>query len=224
VTASDPTVAEAKLRDAESTVALARHKLQLASVVAPMTGTLYQFDVKVGAYLQPGDLAGLVGQLDQVKVIVYVDEPDLGRVALDMPVTITWDARPNQKWTGRVDRLPTQVIALGTRTVGEVTTVVDNPDHDLLPGVSVNVLIISKTVNDALSIPRSALHTQNGGTGVYKLSDKKIVWVPVVTGISDVNNVQVVSGLADGDRVADRVVQPADAEIRNGMTVKVLLN
>jgi HlyD family secretion protein len=224
VTASDRTVAEAKLRDAESTVALARHKLQLASVVAPMTGTLYQFDVKVGAYLQPGDLAGLVGQLDQVKVIVYVDEPDLGRVALDMPVTITWDARPNQKWTGRVDRLPTQVIALGTRTVGEVTTVVDNPDHDLLPGVSVNVLIISKTVNDALSIPRSALHTQNGGTGVYKLSDKKIVWVPVVTGISDVNNVQVVSGLADGDRVADRVVQPADAEIRNGMTVKVLLN
>ena len=80
VTSSDRSVAEAKLRDAESAVALARHKLNISTVCAPITGTLYQFDLKVGAYLQPGDLAGLVGKLDQVKVTVYVDEPDLGRV------------------------------------------------------------------------------------------------------------------------------------------------
>ena len=113
-------------------------------------------------------------------MIVYVDEPDLGRVALDMPVNITWDARPGQKWKGRVNKLPTEVVALGTRTVGEVTTVVDNPNHDLLPGVSVNASIISKVVNDALSIPRSGLHTLNGAAGVYKLVDNTIAWVPVV--------------------------------------------
>lgn len=224
VTAGDRSVAEAKVRDAESSVALARHKIQVSTVTAPMAGTLYQFDVKVGAYLQPGDLAGLVGKLDQVKVIVYVDEPDLGRVALDMPVTITWDARPGQKWTGRVNRLPTEVVALGTRTVGEVTTVVDNPNHDLLPGVSVNAAITSKVVNDALSIPRSALRTLNGGTGVYELTDQTIKWVPVVAGISDVNSVQISSGLSAGDKVADRVVDPADAEIRAGMRVKALLD
>ncbi len=222
VTASDKTVAAAKVRDAEASVALARHELKVAAVVAPMAGTLYQFGLKVGAYLQPGDLAGLVGNLDQVKVIVFVDEPDLGRIALDMPVNITWDARPGQKWTGRVNKLPTEVVALGTRAVGEVTTVVDNPDHDLLPGVSVNVSIISKVVNDAVSIPRAALRTLNGATGVYKLADKTIVWVPVVAGISDVNNVQVVAGVANGDKVADRVVEPADAEIRAGMRVKAL--
>ncbi len=224
VTAGDRSVAQAKLRDAESSVALARHKIQVSTVAAPIAGTLYQFDLRVGAYLQPGDLAGLVGKLDQVKVIVYVDEPDLGRVALDMPVTITWDARPGQKWTGHVNKLPTEVVALGTRTVGEVTTVVDNPNHDLLPGVSVNVLITSKVVNDALSIPRSALHTLNGGTGVYELTDQTIKWVPVVAGISDVNSVQVTSGLEAGDKVADRVVDPADAEIHAGMRVKALLD
>jgi HlyD family secretion protein len=224
VTATERTVADAKVRDAELAVALARHKLNVATVAAPIAGTLYQFDLKVGSYLQPGDLAGLVGKLDQVKVIVYVDEPDLGRIALDMPVNITWDARPGQKWTGRVNKLPTEVIALGTRTVGEVTTVVDNPNHDLLPGVSVNASIISKVVNDALNIPRSALRSLNGKTGVYKLNGKTIVWVPVVAGISDVNSVEIVSGLETGEKVADRVVDPADAEIRAGMRVKALLD
>ncbi len=84
-----------------------------------------------------------------MKVTVYVDEPDLGRVAEGMPVAITWDARPGQKWFGHVDKLPTEVIALGTRAVGEVTTIVDNPSHGLLPGVTVNATIISKVVPDA---------------------------------------------------------------------------
>ena len=224
VTPSDRSVALAQLRDAEAAVSLARHKLDIAAVTAPISGTLYQFDLKVGDYLKLGDLAGYVGKLDQVKVIVYVDEPDLGRIALDMPVEITWDARPGQKWQGRVNKLPTEVIALGTRSVGEVTTVVDNPNHELLPGVSVNALIMSKSVKDAVSIPRSALRTLHGATGVYKLEDKSIVWTPIETGISDVNNVQAVSGLAIGDEVADRVVEPSDAEMRNGMRVKALLD
>jgi hypothetical protein len=162
--------------------------------------------------------------LDQVKVTVYVDEPDLGRIGLGMPVEITWDARPGQKWQGHVNKLPSEVIALGTRTVGEVTTVVDNPNHELLPGVSVNALIISKVVKDALSITRSALRTLHGATGVFKLDNNSIVWVPIETGISDVNNVQVVSGLAPGDEVADRVVEPSDAEVHTGMRVKALLD
>jgi HlyD family secretion protein len=220
VTAADRSVAEAKLHDAVSAVDLARHRLQTATVCAPMAGTLYQFDMKVGAYLQPGDLVGLVGKLDQVNVTVYVDEPDLGRIALDMPANITWDARLGQKWSGRVDRLPTEVVALGTRTVGEVATIIDNPNHDLLPGVSVNVLIVSKVVNDAISIPRAALRTLRGVTGVYKLTGNSITWVPVVAGISDVNNVQILSGISLGDQVADRVVAPSDAEIRAGMRVK----
>jgi HlyD family secretion protein len=224
VTASDRSVAQAKLRDAEAAVALARHRLTLATVKAPVSGTLYQFDLKVGAYLQPGDVVGLVGDLDRVKVTVYVDEPDLGRVALGMPVNITWDARSGRTWQGQVNKLPSEVTALGTRSVGEVTTIVDNPDHDLLPNVSVNVLIISKVVNDALSIPRAALRTLNGGTGVYKLADKRIAWTPIEAGISDVNNVQVVSGLEPGDKVVDRIVEPGDAEIRGGMRVKALVD
>jgi HlyD family secretion protein len=224
VTSSDKTVAQAKLHDAQAAVALAQHRVQLGSIKAPISGTVYQFDLKVGAYLQPGQLVALVGDLDRVKVTVYVDEPDLGRVAKNDPVSITWDARPGQKWWGRVGRLPTEVIALGTRTVGEVTTVVDNPNHDLLPGVTVNATIISQVVEHALSIPKSALRTIRGTNGVYKLQGGSVAWTPVRTGISDVNNVQILSGLQQGDRVADRVVEPSDAEIVDGMRVRAVVD
>jgi hypothetical protein len=56
--------------------------------------------------------------------------------------------------------------------------------------------------------------------GAYKLAGDVIRWTPVKTGISDINDVQIVSGLQKEDRVADRVVEPSDAEIRNGMRVK----
>jgi HlyD family secretion protein len=224
VTSSDKAVAEAKLRDAKAALELARHRVGLGEIRAPISGTVYQFDLKIGAYLQPGELVALVGKLDQVKVTVYVDEPDLGRVGEGMPVSITWDARPGQKWWGKIDKLPTEVIALGTRTVGEVTSTVSNPNHDLLPGVTVNATIISKVVNDALSIPKAALRTIRGETGVYTLHGDSIVWTPVQAGISDVNNVQVLSGVQQGDRVADRVIEPSDAEIRNGMRVRPVVS
>jgi HlyD family secretion protein len=222
VTSSDQTVAQARLRDAQAAVALAQHRVALGIVKAPMPGTVYQFDLKLGAYLQPGDLVALVGDIDRVKVTVYVDEPDLGRVALNMPVKITWDARPGQTWYGRVDKLPTQVITLASRNVGEVTTVINNPNHDLLPGVTVNATIISKVVQDALSIPKAALRTIGGVTGVFKLTGERIKWTPVKTGVSDINNVQILSGLAAGERVADRVISPTDAEVIDGMRVNAV--
>lgn len=224
VTASDKVVAQARLRGAESAVSLAQRRLAWGQVRAPIAGTVYQFDLKVGAYLQAGDLVALIGDLNQVKVTVYVDEPDLGRVGLGMPVSITWDARPGQTWWGRVDKLPTQVTALNARTVGEVSTVVDNPNHDLLPGVTVNATIVSRVVKSALSIPKAALRTLNGKSGVYELKGDTIAWAPVKTGVSDVNNVQILSGLEPGAKVADRVIEPSDTELKNGLKVKAVLD
>ena len=224
VTASDQTVAGARLRDARAAVALAKHRAELGDVKAPMSGTVYQFDLKVGAYLEPGTLVAQVGNIDQVKVVIYVDEPDLGRVGLDMPVSITSDSRPGQKWWGRVDKLPTSIIALGTRTVGEVSSTVANSNHDLLPGVSVNASIISKVVKEALVVPKAALRRLGSTDGVFKVTGNTIHWTVVQTGISDVNNVQILSGLQLGDPVVDRAIDPTDAEIKDGLRVKAIVN
>lgn len=224
VTAGDRAVAGAKLLDAKQAVVLARHRVQLAEIRSPSSGTVYEFNLKVGAYLQPGASVAKIGNLDQVKVIVYVDEPDLGRINLNLPVTITSQSRPGQKWQGRVDKLPTEVVPLATRTVGEVSTMIDNPQHDLLPGVSVDASILSKVVSDALVIPKTALRRIGNADGVFKLAGEILKWTPVQTGISDINNVQILSGLQARDEVADRAVDPADTELRNGMRANPVFN
>ena len=104
---------------------------------------MYQFDLKPGAFLNAGDPVATIGRLDRVRVTVYVDEPDLGSVAKGLPVFITWEAMRDRQWKGVVDQIPTQIVALGTRQVGEVVCVIENPDRDLLPGTNVDVKIVS---------------------------------------------------------------------------------
>jgi HlyD family secretion protein len=207
--------AEARLHEAEASVAVAREKIQMTVVRAPVDGTVYQFDVKPGTYLNPGDLVANVGKLEVVRVIVYVDEPDLGRVEVDMPVTITWDATPGRQWTGVVERKPSQVIALGTRQVGEVSCIIGNPDFDLLPGTNVNAEIRSKVVQDALTIPNAALRREAGRTGVYVLADGRIRWREVKLGVASVVRSQVLSGVQEGNSI----VLPTDRPLKENMPV-----
>jgi len=219
VSSADRAITEAKLRDAEAAGDLARHRLALDSIKAPISGTVYQFDLKPGAYLSPGDLVATIGQLNQVRVRVYVDEPELGRVEMADPVVITWEGRPDQRWQGKVDHLPSQIVPLGTRQIGEVLCLIDNPDHDLLPGTNINAEIISKVVKDALSIPKQALRYESRGKGVYKLVGDQLAWQEVKVGVSDVNEIQILSGLKAGDEVA----LPGDADLREGRRVKAIL-
>jgi HlyD family secretion protein len=218
VTAPDREVSEAKLHDAEAAIELAQHSLSESVIHAPISGAVYQFDLKRGAYLQPGDLVATIGRLDQVRVRVYVDEPELGRVSLGVPVIIRWEAKPDKQWRGKVDRLPTQIVGLGSRQVGEVLCLIDNPDRELLPGVNINAEIISQVVENAVSVPKQALHYESRGKGVYKLTGDHVVWQPVTLGASDVNNAQVMTGLAPGDEVA----LPGDSEIKDGTRVKAI--
>jgi multidrug efflux pump subunit AcrA (membrane-fusion protein) len=218
VAPSDLSISEAKLQDANAALELASHRLALTTIKAPIAGIAYQFDIRKGAYLEVGALVAMIGNLDQMRVRVYVDEPDLGRVSLNLPVEITWDARPGQKWHGRVTQTPTEITALNTRQVGVVTCIIDNPKDELLPGTNVDANIISKVVNDAVSIPKQALQTTSQGTGVWKLKGDTVSWQPVTAGVSNVTSVQVKSGLQTGDRV----VLPSDATLSNGMRVKAL--
>jgi HlyD family secretion protein len=202
VSPTDREIAESHLQQALATANLARSNLALSTVRAPIDGTVYQFDLRIGAFVNAGDLVANIGKLSRVRVAVYVDEPELGRVRLNSPVTITWDAVPQRQWKGVVDRLPTQIVALGSRQVGEVGCVIDNPDNDLLPGTNINAEIVSSAVKLGLTIPRSALRREANQNGVLVLSGDQVEWRPVELGISSYTKVQVVSGLNEGDSVA----------------------
>ena len=211
----DRAAVQARLEDAQAAARVAQLQIRQSGIAAPIEGTVYQFDLKPGAYLNAGDAVAYIGRLDRVRVTVYVDEPDLGRVRKQMPVMITWDALPGHQWEGEVDRTPTQIQALGTRQVGEVECLIRNPDRDLLPGTNVNVEIRSQTVPDALSIPKEALRTEHGQTGVYLLAGDHVEWKKVTVGVSNTTRTQI-EGLEAGDAVA----LYSDRTLRDGMPVK----
>jgi HlyD family secretion protein len=215
VAAPDRTAAEARLQDAEAALRLAEDHQRQSIVRAPVEGTVYQFDLKQGAYLNAGDPVASIGHLERVHVNVYVDEQDLGRVAKRMPVAITWDALPGRIWKGSVDQTPTQIVALGTRQVGEVVCLIENPDRDLLPGTNVNAEIKSESVADALTIPKEALRRERGQVGVYLLEENRLLWRKISIGINNTTRSQV-DGLQQGDAVA----LLTDTPLKDGMLVK----
>lgn len=215
VASSDRTSAEARLQDAQAAARLAESRIKMSTVKAPISGTVYQFDLKQGAFLNAGDPIATIGLLTRVDVTVYVDEPDLGRVAKGMPVTITWDALPGRQWKGTVDRTPTQIVANGSRQVGEVICLIQNPDMDLLPGTNVNAEIQSQSVENAVTIPKEAIRRESNQTGVFALDGDRVVWRMITLGVNNTTRSQV-DGLKEGDPVA----LPTEKPLKNGMQVK----
>jgi HlyD family secretion protein len=219
VTGSDKEIARAKLQQAESAAAVERVNLDLSVIRAPMDGTVYDFDLKAGAYLNPGDLVAKVGKLDRVRVTVYVDEPDLGKIHQGEAVIITWDALPGHQWKGEVDKLPTQVMKLDTRQVGEVGCVIENPDRDLLPNANINADIQAAVIAGALVLPKEALRRQGSENGVFLLKDERVVWRKVTLGASSYTKSQILSGLQEGDAVA----LPTEKAMKDGSRVEPVM-
>jgi HlyD family secretion protein len=215
VAGPDKSAALARLHDAESAATLAGQRMKESVVRAPISGVVYQFDLKRGAYLNAGDIVATIGKLERVRVNVYVDEPDLGRVTRGLPVSITWDALPGRSWTGVVDKTPTQVEGLGTRQVGQVLCVIENPDRDLLPGTNVTAEIRAESVQNALTIPREAIRRELGQAGVFVLSGERVAWKKITMGIGNTTRAQV-EGVSEGDSIA----MPTEKPLKEGMIVK----
>jgi HlyD family secretion protein len=213
VAPADVTAAQARIRDAQAAVNLARGKSRRVVVRAPIAGTIYGLAARPGSFLAVGDLVANVGRMDRLRVRVYVDEPELGRVARGQPVVIAWQALPGRKWEGTVERKPTSIQALGSRQVGEVVCDIENSGRELIPGTNVDAEIRTSVVQGALVIPREALRRDAGGDFVLALKDGAVERRAVRTGASSVAMVEISSGLAEGDRIAlpsDTSIQPGD--------------
>jgi len=216
VTGTDKEIAKARLQEAQSAAAVARTNVDLSVVRAPMDGTVYDFDLKAGSFVNPGDAIAKIGKLDRVRVTVYVDEPDLGKVRKGETVNITWDALPGHQWKGEVDKLPTQIVPLGTRQVGEVGCVIENPDRDLLPNANINADIEATAAANVLVLPKEALRRQGSENGVFLLQGDRVVWRKVGLGVSSYTKTQVLSGLMEGDPV----MLPTDKPVKSGSKVE----
>jgi HlyD family secretion protein len=151
--------------------------------------------------------------MDRLRVRVYVDEPELGRVKEGQPVTITWTGLPGKRWEGTVERKPSSIEALGTRQVGQVLCSIENPGGELIPGTNVDAEIRTAASESALVIPKETLRHDAAGDYVLRLNGDTVERRAVKTGLSSIAQVQIAEGLAEGDMVAmptDFALKPGD--------------
>jgi RND family efflux transporter MFP subunit len=198
---------------------LARQRLNASSAVSPVTGVVYALPVQRGNFVSRGDLLAKVADLDRLRVKVYVDEPELGRLAQGEDVVLTWDAAPGLTWPGKVNRLPAAVELLGTRSVGAVECLIENKEHRLLPGVNVNVEIIAKRSEQTLTLPKEAVISEPGALArhfVFVYSDGAVHRREVTIGIADTTRFEIAQGLTEGQTVAIG----GEHKLSDGMKVK----
>ncbi len=212
------------VQQAQNEVAALNDKVRDGRITAPADGTLFSLPTRQGDFVKVGDLLAEMADLRQVRVRAFVDEPELGGLEPNEAVRITWDALPNRSWEGKTTVIPKQVVPRGSRSVGELLCSVNNEKLELLPNINVDVRISARERNGVLTVPRSAVASTGGMRFVFVVKDgginvgkNTLEKRPIVVGIADAANYEVIAGLSGGELVA----LPGDFDLRDGMLVKV---
>jgi HlyD family secretion protein len=191
-------------------------KLSSTHGVAPADATLYSLPIHQGDFVKEGDLLAEMADMHHVRVRAFIDEPELGQIDLNQAVEIFWDAHPDRVWTGRTEVVPKQVVAHGTRNVGELLCSVSNDRLDLIPNTTVDVRIHISERPNVLVIPRGALFIDGGKRYVFVVQDNRLHRRDIKVGIANPTMIEVLSGLQEGDQVA----LPGDVSLKENLRIR----
>lgn len=222
------TASKASVNSIRAQLASAQKNLSLASIYSPIDGTVLSRSVSEGttvaASFSTPTIFSIAKDLTKMQVEASVDEADVGDISKGERATFTVDAFLNDTFKGTI-----QEIRLSPSISSNVVTYktiinTSNDANKLKPGMTANITIYAKEVNNALLIPTKAIKFAPDSTlaGKYHLSwinpekkpagaDEAYVWVQkgahelvqkkIKTGINDNTHVEVLSGLSTADLV-----------------------
>lgn len=205
--------AKASYTQAKANIQKAERNLGYSKIYSPIDGVVMSREVDEGQTVASGfstpTLFTIAQDLKKMQVIADVDEADIGQVKENQKVTFGVDAFPEQTFQGHVTQVRLNATTTSNVVTYEVVIDAPNPDLILMPGLTANVTIFTKSENGVLSVPVRALrYTPDNYNGpvpevrVWKQNpDKTVVPVEVQTGITDGVNTQIISGLNEGDMV-----------------------
>ncbi|MFN3830506.1 MAG: efflux RND transporter periplasmic adaptor subunit, partial [Tepidimonas ignava] len=133
--------ARRRFDQAEAAVQQARARRAQATVRAPADGVLLARLVEVGDGVTPGKALLRFAVAGTPRILLDLDERDLGALAVGQPAAVRADAWPDQRIAARVQRLAAQVD--GARGTVEVELTPTEDASRLLPGMTVSAEIIT---------------------------------------------------------------------------------
>ena len=199
------------LQTVQGLISVQTEKIADYTIVAPMDGVVLRRDGEVGEIAEAGQILFRIGVPKPLQVVAEVNEEDIPRVALGETALFRTDAFPEQRLEGKVsDITPMGDVAAKTFRV-KIALPDDTP---LKPGMSVEANIITREKPNALLIPADALQ----GNTVFVVDGTRTRKRDVKVGIRGIRMVEILSGLADGERVAS----PSAADLKDGARVRIL--
>lgn len=204
---------KALVRQNTASVKTARVNLGYCTIKSPVRGTIIERRVNIGqtvvAALNSPSLFLIAKDLNRMEVWASVNEADIGRIRLHMPVQFTVDAHGDEKFRGEVTQI--RMNAQMTQNVVTYTVIVttDNSSGKLLPYLTANVQFEVDKRSAALLAPNAALrwtpdagqidptvHPSALAEDPAKSPERGRLWVLAASGL--VRPVEVRVGMTDG--------------------------
>jgi Cu(I)/Ag(I) efflux system membrane fusion protein len=182
------------------------------TLYSPMTGVVTKKDIVMGHRLNEGDMPYEITDLSRIWVLADAYETDLGRIRMGMPATLSLQAFPNQAFKGRVIFVD-PILDPKTRTA-KVRLEFQNPRAELKPEMFGEVTLRT-AARDGLRIPADALIDSGTKKVVFvALGEGKFQPREVEVGPITGEQVEVLSGLTEGEKVVTRANFLVDSESR----------
>lgn len=207
---------------AKSSLEVTQSDLAETIITAPMDG------IVVGEPLTPGTMAVqgnnnptvimLIADLSSKQIKAQIDETDIGNIKVGQEAVFTVDAYTDKKFRAKVSGI-SQTDVTNSWNISSssssstssadviyyyVTLDVDDPDNDLLPGMTARVEVVTSEKQYALAVPISSLKTNANGSYVLLVKgDGSTEERTVKTGIYSDDYVEVVDGISEGDKISN---------------------
>jgi RND family efflux transporter MFP subunit len=212
---------------AQVALSAAQDRLRYTQLLATLNGTVIERGIEPGEMVTPGVQATMEGKAlltvaDLSTLIVKTDlnQIDVAKVKLGQHVTLTLDALPGKTYTATVTKVaPAAITPKGKEIdVFPVEATLAEADGLIKPGMSADVRIHIETKKNALFLPIEAVVKESGKSYVTRIvagpAKQKTEKVEVTTGVRNDRDVELLSGLAAGDRALIKPASSADNEFK----------
>ena len=180
---------------------------------SPITGIINHLYVDVGEYADMGKPIADIVNIDRIKINVRVPELDVRYVKKGQATPIRIDAFADRTLFGTVEFVAFKADP-ATKTF-LVRSVIENPNHDIRPGMIGRVAFVRRDIPEAIAVPLFAIVDKGGERIVFVEKDGVAESRVISIGVIEVDRVQITSGLNIGDHLIVR----GQTEVEDGMRV-----
>ena len=198
--AASTAAASARLKAAQSQLAIAQNGLNFQTLRADKAGVVVAIDAEAGSVVAAGQSVVRVAQLGEKEIIVNVPEREVGLMKMAKGFAAQFDAIPGKIYGAKLRELSPAADAASRTYMAKLSIV--NADDALKLGMSATVRL-DLAVAQTIIVPNTALYTRDNATRVWLVdrASETVKPVEVKLGTSTNEGVAIVSGLKAGDLV-----------------------